>query len=330
MKRKDIQKLIEKIYNQVSKIKSGKVATYIPELAKADPNLFAITFVSCDGEVYEMGKTNTHIPIESISKVFTLSLAAEKKGVKKVVDLIGNAGSSLPFNSVVAAELSETHTINPFVNQGAIATTSLLYQKNITQFRKTVLGNLDAFAGRKLSFNKAVFNSEMKTNFKNMALAYLMKSYGRLYGKVDESVQVYTEQCSVSVNAIDLATMACVFAKGGIHPTTGKRICSKATSQYIIRSMRGEGLYEYSETWETDVGCIAAKSGVGGGILIVLKGIGGIGIVSPPLDKHGNSVKGIAAGKMLSNGIYKVNNARQGFCSETRKKLKKRSFKKRA
>ena len=234
-------------------------------------------------------------------------------------------GSSLPFNSVIGAVLTPTHTINPFVNQGAIATTSLFYQKNKAAYRKKILSNMDNFAGRKLSLNKSVYKSEGATNTTNMALAYLLKSYDRFYGDVDDVVDVYTSQCSVNVSAQDLATMACVFAKGGIHPHSNKKIISKEAALYTYRALRGEGLYEYSAKWDTDVGAVSAKSGVGGGIFIVIKGVGGIGIVSPPLDKIGNSVRGIQAGTILAkkfNPLFKTN---VRFCKnkKTRRKRKR-------
>lgn len=329
MKDERIQELINKTYNKVRNITGGKPASYIPELSAGNPKLFGICFVDCQGNVYEAGKSRETVPIESISKVFSLAMAAHELGTAEINRKIGNEGSSLPFNSVVACVLSKTHTINPFVNQGAIATTSLFYNKNKQSFRNKILNNMDKYAGRKLSIDKKVYKSEMATNDTNMALAYLLKSFGRFYGEVDDSVDVYTEQCSKLVSAKDLATMACVFAKGGVHPHSKKRILNKAASEYVYRSLRGEGLYEYSGRWDTDVGCVSAKSGVGGGIFIVLKGIGGIGLVSPPLDKIGNSVRGIKAGNIISKGILRITNKHSHFCpNKTIKKKHKQRHRK--
>jgi len=299
----DIQNLINKVFKKVKSNNSGHVATYIPQLAKADPKLFAISFVTCDGTVYNAGQSSKTIPIESISKVFSAAMAADELGIDVINQKIGNMGSSLPFNSVIGAVLTPTHTINPFVNQGAIATTSLFYQKNKKAFRKKILSNMDKYAGRKLTVNNPVYKSEGATNSTNMALAYLLKGYDRFYGDVDDTVDVYTSQCSVNVSSKDLATMACVFANEGIHPHNSKRVLSKEAALYTYRALRGEGLYEYSAKWDTDVGSVSAKSGVGGGIFIIIKGVGGIGIVSPPLDKIGNSVRGIQAGTILANKL---------------------------
>ena len=325
MKDERIQELIDKAFNKYKNNNDGKPASYIPQLAKADPKLFGLCFVDCQGNTYEAGKSRDTVPIESISKVFSLAMAAHELGVGEVNRKIGNEGSSLPFNSVIACVLSKSHTINPFVNQGAMATTSLLSNKNKRIFKEKVSKNMEKYAGRKLATDNKVYKSEMATNDTNMALAYLLKSYGRFYGNVEDTVDVYTEQCSKLVSAKDLATMACVFAKGGIHPHSNKRILTKDASEYVYRSLRGEGLYEYSGRWDTDVGCVSAKSGVGGGILIILKGVGGIGIVSPPLDKIGNSVRGIKAGKIISKGIRKIKNAKVHFCpNKTIKKKHKR------
>ena len=322
MKEAEIQRLIDMTFNKLKNTGGGKNASYIPELAKADPNLFGISFVSCDGTVYEAGKTTTCVPIESISKLFTLARAVDDLGGKIVSKKIGHSGSWLPFNSAVATDLSPTHTINPFVNQGAMATTSLLYTKNKTKFKNRVLGNLDQFAGKKLGFNNAVYKSESETNSKNMALAYLLKSHDRFYGEVNDTVDIYTQQCSKTVSARDLAIMACVFAKGGYHPHSGKKVISNDTSNYVIRAMHRSGLYEYSGTWAAEVGYVAAKSGVAGGILIILKGIGGLAIISPPLDAIGNSVRGIKAGKLITKGLYNIKDAAAKFCPPPTKQIR--------
>ena len=299
----DIEKIIKTIYDKTKHIKSGKVASYIPQLAKVDPSIFAISMMDCDGNMYSVGDDKKEVAIESISKLFTFSKAVHTFGEKEVIKKIGAHGSSLPFNSVIAEELSPTHTINPFVNQGAMATTSLFYKKNKEDFKEKILHNLREYAGRKLRLGRSVYHSEGATNSTNMGLAYLLKSHDRFYGNVKDSVDVYTAQCSMMVTSRDLATMAAVYAKGGVHPKTGKKLLEKEEVTYILRTLRPEGLYEYSDIWATKNGCVAAKSGVGGGILIAIPGIGGIGIVSPPLDKHGNSVRGIKAGTSLSKKL---------------------------
>lgn len=330
----EIKNLIESTYDKIKQNKNGNLADYIPELKKANPDLFGICFVSCSGEKIKVGECDVTIPIESISKVFSLSMAVDELSISEINKKIGNEGSSLPFNSIIACALSKTHTINPFVNQGAMATTSLFFDKNKKKFEDKIFNNMDKFAGRKLHFDKKVYDSESKTHSTNMALAYLLKSYGRFYGNVETCVDVYTSQCSKLVTAEDLAVMASVFANSGIHPFNKKTIISKKTATYVYRALIGEGLYEYSGKWNTDVGCISAKSGVGGGIFIILKGIGGLGIISPPLDKIGNSVRGIQAGSILAKGITNIihysqdtNNKNEILNLLSKKKSKKRKKK---
>ena len=300
-----IQKKINKIYSKVKSVSKGNNASYIPALDQVDPDKFGITFTTCNGQVFTAGDSNFEVAIESISKLFTLSKAISEFGTEHCLEKIGFHGSSLPFNSIIAADLSPSHTINPFVNQGAMATTSLFYDKYKKNLKNHILDNLNDFAGRKLKLGTDIYHSESETNSKNMALAYLLKSYNRFYGDVNVSVDAYTAQCSKMVNSVDLSVMACVFANEGVHPITNKNLLSEYQSDFITRGLAPEGLYEYSDTWIVQAGYAPAKSGVGGGILIIVPGIGGIGIVSPPLDKNGNSVKGLIGGRKLVKWLLK-------------------------
>ena len=311
----NIIKIIDETYDKVKLIKDGKVASYIPQLAKVDPNIFAISFVDIKGNMYSIGDSDNKVAIESISKLFTFSKAVHKFGENTVLEKIGVGGSSLPFNSIIAALESKTHTINPFVNQGAIATTSLFYDKNHKKFKEEILKNLNIFAGKQLKLGEKIYHSESETNNTNMALAYILKSFNRFYGAVPSSVDVYTHQCSVLVSSKDLALMGSVITNNGIHPKTKKHILNPEQCQFIKRVLRPAGLYEFSNTWIVKTGCVAAKSGVGGGILILIPNIGTLAIVSPPLDEYGNSVKGIKAGEIITNKLLQ-------FCKKNKKRKK--------
>jgi glutaminase len=302
----DYDKLINTVYNNTKNIKGGKKAHYIPELAKVKSSLYAISICDVCGNIYHKGDYNSKIAIESISKLFSLALAVKLHGVNSVFNKIGMHGSFLPFNSIIAAKLSPSHTINPFLNQGAMATTSLLYKKNESEFKKRILNNMSNFASNKLSVGKRIYESESETNSVNMSLAYLLKNKKRFYAPVKQTVDTYTYQCSVKVTSDDLARMASVFATGGIVPKTNKKVLSQSQTEYILNNLLPEGLYEYSDKWIVKTGGNAfAKSGVGGGILIVIPGVCGIGIISPRLDKHGNSKRGISAGIKLSKILGK-------------------------
>ena len=201
-----------------------------------------------------------------------------------------------------------------------MATTSLLHHKDSNKYKAKLLNNMSHFAGTPLKVGKTVYHSESSTNSHNLSLAYLLKSYNRFYAPVYESVDAYTYQCSAMVNSEDLSRMAATFANKGVQPITNKRLLSKQQTQYILNILQPEGLYEFSNKWMALTGGNAyAKSGVGGGILIIIPGICGIGIVSPRLDEIGNSKRGVAAGIKLSKTLAK-RSVRVGFF--TRKKCK--------
>ena len=325
----EYQELLNDVYKKVKNNKDGKLASYIPQLAKADPSIFGITFCDIDGNCYSIGDYTKKVPIESISKLFSLALAVKRLGKNEVYKKIGTDGSFMPFNSIIAAKLAPTHTINPYVNQGAMATTSLLYKKNQNEYKKDILDNLSNFANNDLHVGESVYKSESSTNTTNMSLAYLLKSLNRFYAPVEQAVDAYTYQCSVKVSAKDLAIMASVFANAGKHPLSHKQLLTKDETEYILNTLKPEGLYEYSPTWmvKTD-GKSYAKSGVGGGILIVIPNVGGIGIVSPKLDKYGNSVRGIEAGIILSNKLGKDMFRKKNFTRKSKKTKRKTKGKK--
>ena len=191
-----------------------------------------------------------------------------------------------------------SHTINSFNNGGAMATTSLLYEKNKTKVIKKIVDNMSDFAGRKLHINKNIYLSEINNASHNLAIAYLLDSYNRFYGDVQECVDIYTQQCSVMITSSDVAIMAATLANGGVNPKTHKKIIEKKYISYILNHMEDNGLYGESSDWMKTIG-LPIKSGVSGILMIVIPGVMGIGIMSPPLNKHGNSVKGLKTAKLL-------------------------------
>jgi len=290
---------INKIYDKFKNVKGGKNADYIPELKKVNPNLYAISIFTVNGDEYNIGDYSKEFAIESCSKVFTLSLALEKYGIKTLKEKIGIDTSLDKFNSINAVENNLMHTINSFNNGGAMATTSLLYEKNKSHFIKKIVDNMSDYAGRKLQVDKKIYLSEMNNASHNLAIAYLLNSYDRFYGDVQTCVDIYIKQCSVMVTSRDVAIMAATLANKGFNPKTRKQVIDPKYILYILNHMKNNGLYEESGDWMKTVG-LPAKSGVSGILLIVIPGVGGIGIVSPPLNKYGNSVKGIKTAKLLS------------------------------
>ena len=295
---------INNIYKKLKKSHIGKNADYIPELKKVNHNLYAISIYTVDGYVYNIGDYETEFSIQSCSKVFTLSLVLDKYGIPFMKKNIGEGKTLIKFNSIAETLDNELHTINSFNNGGAMATTSLLYDKNKNNFEKKVINNMSDFAGRKLHIDKNIYNSEINNAEHNLAIAYLLKSYNMFYGDVEQSVDVYTRQCSVMLTSKDLAVMAATLANKGVNPKTKKKIIHSKYISYILKHMEENGLYEESDDWMCQIG-FPAKSGVSGALMIVIPNVMGIGIYSPRLNKHGNSDKGIKTMKLLINLLKK-------------------------
>ena len=297
---------VEKIYNKIKKMKQkGKNADYIPDLKKSNPNIYAISVCNIKGEIMNFGDYESEVGIQSVSKVFTLALALNIHGIKKLILNVGNTKEQHEFNSMEDVIHLKNHTINSFVNAGAMATTSLLYNKmkskeyNEKKINKLILENMGEFAGRKIKVNEHLYLSEHHTNEHNKHLIDKLVSYNRFYGDPEIILKTYTRQCSVMVSSKDIAVMAATLANNGTNPITHKKILNEEKTDYIIEHMAEHGLYNESDSWWEKT-YFPAKSGVGGIIMIVIPGIMGIGIVSPPLDKYGNSYKGLETGKLLA------------------------------
>lgn len=285
-----IQNALDMAYARVARVKEGKNADYIPALAKVDPNLFGIALVTTDGRVFTAGDVKSEVSIQSISKVFTAALVMDQRNPEALEKNVGVDATGQPFNSIVAIEQYKGAEMNPLVNPGAISTTSMVNGANRNAVWNSILKFYSDFAGRPLSVNNEVYKSEAATNQRNQAIAALMHAYGKIKGNAEEATDIYTEQCSVSVNAKDLATMAATLANGGTNPRTGKVVMKAENVPEVLAIMATAGLYDDSGKWLYKTG-LPAKSGVGGGIIAVAPGKFGIAVIAPPLDSAGNSVK---------------------------------------
>ena len=277
---------------------SGKVATYIPELAKADPSLFGIALVTADGQVYEAGDAEHLFTIQSISKPFVYGIALEDRGLDYVLRKVGVEPTGEAFNSIVFDE-RRNRPFNPMVNAGAIATTALINGTGHDQRLARLLGKFSDLAGRPLDIDHAVYISERTTGHRNRAIGYLELNFGMIHEPVDEHLDLYFEQCSILVSARDLAVMAATLANNGVNPLTGKRALDEQYVKNVLSVMHSCGMYDYAGEWSYRIG-LPAKSGVGGGIIAVLPGQFGIGTFSAPLDEQGNSRRGIQVCEELS------------------------------
>ena len=281
---------------------------YIPALAKVDPNLFGIAVVTVDGQVYTAGDVNTEVSIQSISKVFTMAQVIEEQGAKSVEKQIGVDATGARFNSIIAVEAVRTVTgagapeMNPLVNPGAISATSMVRGATADEVWKKIIGFHNAAAGRELQVLQDVYKSESDTNQRNQAIGALMFAYGYIKSNWQQAVDLYTRQCSIGVNARDLAMMAATLAAGGRNPITGKQVMDATKVPGVLAVMATAGLYDDSGKWLYHTG-LPAKSGVGGGIIAVSPGKFGIAVVSPPLDDAGNSVRAQRAIADISNAV---------------------------
>ncbi len=289
-RREVVAAVVQEAYDKFRNDNNGKNADYIPYLAKVDSKLFGIAIVTTDNQVITKGDVTYSFSIQSISKVYTEALAMEALGADAVFEKIGSEPTGRPFNSPVAVVDMKTHTGNPYVNAGAIATTSLISGKDANEKWNKILNFYSRAAGEKLSLIDEVYKSEAATNTGNKALSMLLAKYDRIYADPFESVDIYTKQCSVGVNATQLARMGATLANNGINPATGEQVIKAEDVPYILSTMMMAGLYDGSGGWAWRVG-LPAKSGVGGGIVAIVPGKGAIAVFAPPLDEAGNSVK---------------------------------------
>lgn len=304
---------LEAIRARHASVDDGAVATYIPELARADPAWFGIAVATVDGTVHAVGDADLPFTIQSISKPLTYGLALEAFGEDAVRRRIGVEPTGEAFNAITLAPGSGT-PLNAMVNAGAIAAAGMFVPSgewpapgiaspaSPADPATHLLGEYGRFAGRPLDLDERVYRSERDSGHRNRAIGHLLRASGALDGDPDEAVDVYFRQCSVSVTARDLAVIAATLAAGGRNPVTGDRILSPATTRSVLSVMATCGMYDGAGEWLFSVG-LPAKSGVAGGLIAVLPGQLGIGVFSPPLDEHGNSVRAVRVCRDLSREL---------------------------
>jgi glutaminase len=302
------QQAVDAAFAKFKNLQEGKNADYIPALAKVDPNLFGIALVTTDGKVYTAGDVKTEVSIQSISKVFTMAQVIQEQGLDSIEKRIGVDATGARFNSIIAVEAVKVvqgtgaPEMNPLVNPGAISATSMVKGNTSDEVWNKIIGFHDDAAGRQLSVLQDVYKSESDTNQRNQAIGALMLAYGYIKDNWQQAVDLYTRQCSIGVNAKDLATMAATLANSGKNPVTGKQVIDASKVPGVLAVMATAGLYDDSGKWLYHTG-LPAKSGVGGGIIAVSPGKFGIAVVSPPLDDAGNSIRAQRAITDISNAL---------------------------
>ncbi len=302
IEQEDVKVAMKTAFVKYKNLNEGANADYIPALAKVDPGIFGIVLVTTDGRAYSIGDVSSEVSIQSISKVFTAALVMKQQGPGALFDNMGVDATGQVFNSIVAIEQYKGAQMNPLVNAGAIAATSMVDGSSYDEVWGKIQGTYEAFAGRTLTLNEEVFRSEADTNQRNQAIAMLMYAYGRIKQDPLQACDIYTRQCSLNVNAKDLAVMAATLANGGKNPLTKEQVMPNQHVPELLAIMATAGLYDDAGQWLYMTG-LPAKSGVGGGILAVSPGKFGIAAISPPLDAAGNSVRAQKAIADISNAL---------------------------
>lgn len=294
-----LQAFLDELYHRYQKLDEGSVASYIPELKKADPSWFGISVVTTDGQTFSAGDAQQRFTIQSISKVFAYGLALESHGREALLEKVGVEPTGDPFNSLIRLDEDSKRPFNPMINAGAIATSSFIKGTDPTTKLNNLLSMFERYFGHDVFIDVPTFMSERATGHRNRAMAHLMLHFDMMNHDIDAALDLYFQQCSVVVTCQDLAMMAATLANQGKQPLTGKQAVGPDYVRDILSVMYTCGMYNRAGEWAYRVG-IPAKSGVSGGILAVVPGKAGIATFSPPIDKNGNSVRGLRVFEELS------------------------------
>lgn len=294
-----LRAVLEGLHRDFASATGGELADYIPELARADPNWFGIAVADVEGNVCAVGDAERRFTLQSASKPFTYGFALETWGVERVLQRVGVEPTGDPFNSIMLDEVSR-RPYNPMVNAGAIAVTDLIPGKDATERLHRLLGCFRRYVGSDSVYvDMPTFTSERATGHRNRAIAHLMRGSDMVSERFEESLDLYFQQCALLVSCRDLAVMAATLANGGVNPVTGERAAPAACVQHILSVMYTCGMYDSAGEWAFRVG-LPAKSGVSGCIFMVAPGQAGIAVFSPPVDDHGNSVRGVGVCEAIS------------------------------
>ncbi|QCU78720.1 glutaminase A [Citricoccus sp. SGAir0253] len=299
--RSPVQDYLERLLDELRPQDGGQPHQAIPATADMDPELYGVALTTVDGDSYAAGDTEQAFSLQSISKAFTYAMALEDLGPERVQEKIDVEPSGDPFNEI-SLQAGTGRPDNPMINAGAIATTSLIKGRGGRDRMGRILNTFSEAAGRELKVSEGVFRSEDRTGHRNRALSWLLRSFGIIESDPEPVVQDYFRQCSVLVTVRDLSVMAATLANQGVNPVTGERVFAPRTVRWVLSVLSTCGMYDDAGTWAIEVG-LPSKSGVGGGLLVVVPGQLGIGVFSPSLDAHGTSVRGAATVKRLATDL---------------------------
>ncbi|MCP9834000.1 MULTISPECIES: glutaminase A [unclassified Cyanobium] len=296
-----IQELLGELHASFSGVREGRVADYIPELAKACPDDFGIVIATSGGRIYEIGDTRKEFTIQSISKPFIYALALKTLSFDFMASKIDVEPSGEAFNAI-SLDPDSGKPRNPMINAGAIAASAQICDADPSGAVELLLEYFGELAGRRLTINEDVYRSEKETGHRNRAIGHLLRNFNIIESDPEPALDLYFQQCAISVTCHDLAVMASTLACQGRNPFTGGHPLSYDITVRVLALMGTCGMYDFAGQWLHDVG-IPAKSGVAGGVMAVIPGRLGIATYSPPLDNFGNSVRGVAVCRQLSVGV---------------------------
>lgn len=296
------QKLLQDLFDKHKVSNDGAPATYIPELAHANTNHFAVVITTVKGEVFKVGNFDVPFTMQSTSKPFSYGMVLQDMGRMFVMSKVGVEPTGEAFNSIVELEKKTNRPYNPMINSGAIAISSFIKGGAFNERVQNMTDFFSRFAGRNLLIDEKVFESEKKTAHRNRSIAHLLRHFGVIDGKIDESLDLYFKQCSFQVDTQDLSVMAATLANKGINPKTNERAINEEYAGDILSLMFTCGMYDTSGKWAYSVG-IPAKSGVSGAIFGVIPGKMGIAVYSPSINDHGHSVRGMKIFQDLSKEL---------------------------
>jgi len=296
----NIQDVLDNIVETLSPDagQEGKVADYIPALARVPADRFGIAVRTNKGETFAAGNSATPFSIQSISKLFSLTLAMRAMG-EALWDRIGREPSGNPFNSLIQLEREEGVPRNPFINAGALAVADRLL--SCGDGLDDILAFLSSLSGEQISLDEEVAESEASAGHRNAALAYFMKSFGKLDNDVAAVLHVYFRQCAIEMNCEQLARATGFLCRDGMHPGQQVQVLSDRQARRANALMLTCGTYDAAGEFAFKIG-LPCKSGVGGGIVAVVPGELSLCVWSPPLDESGNSVLGMRALEMFVAG----------------------------
>ncbi len=316
--RSPVQSFLESLHARFASVRDGEVAAYIPELAKTDPDLFGICLATADGYLYEAGDSRHLFTVQSISKPFVYGLALDDNGVKHMLTKTGVEPSGDAFNAISLHRVTG-RPFNPMINAGAIATTGQVRADSLQHRVARILEMFGRYTGHPMRVDPAVYDSENRTGHRNRAIGHLLRNFDILDAEPTAIVDAYFQQCAIAVHCADLALMGATLANQGVNPVTGVRAIEDTHVENVLSVMASCGMYDFSGGWIYNVG-MPAKSGVSGGVLAVLPGQFGIGVFSPRVDEHGNSVRALKVCEEVSRA-WELHQFNPPYCPTSSRRL---------